>query len=172
MEWKKNSEELIKEGYRQIVKREYSMPDGSTHDFEIIIAKQTAVIIGITTKNNIVLAEQYRPGPEKTLRELPGGAVDPGETIATAAAREFLEETGYTGDFAYIGSHYEGAYSTCVRNVFVAKNCHKIADPKSDDTEFIEPLEMSLPEFRQHLRSGELTDVSAGYMALDYLKLL
>ncbi len=31
---------------------------------------------------------------------------------------------------------------------------------------------MSLEDFRNHLRSGELTDVEIGYLALDHLGLL
>ncbi len=36
----------------------------------------------------------------------------------------------------------------------------------------MEVVEVSLEEFRDHLRSGQLTDVELGYLALDHLKLL
>ena len=35
----------------------------------------------------MLIAEQYRPGPERIMAELPGGAVDPGESLADGAAR-------------------------------------------------------------------------------------
>ncbi len=54
----------------------------------------------------------------------------------------------------------------------MAKNCKKVKEPKREFDEFMEIVEMSLEEFREHLRSGQLSDVELGYLALDHLKLL
>jgi hypothetical protein len=58
--------------------------------------------------------------------------------------------------------------------VFIAKNCIKVSEPRTteEDEKFVEIIEMSLEDFRKHLRSGQLTDVESGYLALDYLGLL
>lgn len=40
---------------------------------------------------------------------------------------------------------------------------------KLDHGEFIQVIEVSLDEFRAHLRAGSLTDVETGYLCLDYL---
>jgi hypothetical protein len=47
-----------------------------------------------------------------------------------------------------------------------------VQEQQTDQDEFIEVVEMSLEEFRNHLRSGELTDIGTGYLGLDFLKLL
>ena len=45
----------------------------------------------------VLLAARGRP-PLKTLWSLPGGLVEPGETLAEAALRELMEETGIRAD--------------------------------------------------------------------------
>jgi 8-oxo-dGTP pyrophosphatase MutT (NUDIX family) len=53
-------------------------------------------IVAITTDDELVLVRQYRHGVGKWVSELPGGVADPEDiSLAEAAARELLEETGY-----------------------------------------------------------------------------
>ena len=51
----------------------------------------------------LLIRHTYLPG-----WQFPGGGVDPGETIESAARREVLEETGYrvTGDMALLGIYH------------------------------------------------------------------
>ena len=170
--WKKLKQEPIKTGYRKIIRKTFEMPDGKTADFDIKDEGQVVCVLALTPEKNVLLVQQYRPGPEKVLLELPGGGIEAGETPAQAAARELLEETGFAGELKLVGSSFECAYSSIYRHNFVATNCRKIQDQNLDATEFAEVVEMSLPDFRAHLRSGELTDVEVGYLGLDFLKLL
>ena len=59
-----------------------------------------------------------------------------------------------------------------VRHCFVAKNCKQVKDPVQSPTEQTEVVMIPLSEFRNLLRSGEMTDIEVGYLGLDYLKLL
>jgi ADP-ribose pyrophosphatase len=90
------------------------------------------------------------------------------------AEDELLEETGYKGKIEFAGTAVHDAYSSKIRHVFIAKNCIKVSEPRTteEDEKFVEIIEMSLEDFRKHLRSGQLTDVESGYLALDYLGLL
>ena len=119
-----------------------------------------------------MLTKQFRPGPEKILLKLPGGFKEKDENAEEAIKRELLEETGYTGNFELVTTSFVDAYSDTVKYNFIAQNCHKIEGQNLDKSEHIEIIETSLQEFRQHVRSGKLTDIATGYLGLNHLKLL
>ena len=170
--WRKLDERPIRDnGWRRIIARRYRLPDGSEREFEIKAEGDTAVVLALTQEHKVVLLREFRPGPEQELLELPGGAVDPGEKPDAAARRELLEETGYRGDVSYMGTMADCAYSTRERHVFAATNCVSVAEPTDEDA-VLEIVHVTLPEFRDHLRTGRLTDVGPGYLALDRLGLL
>lgn len=172
LSWKKIKEESYRAGWRKMIKKTFILLNGTEADYDIKDEGRTICGLVLTTENKVLLMKVFRPGPEKVLMELPGGFVNKDEELIDAAKRELLEETGYTGDFELVGNCIDDAYSNCVRHCFVAKNCKKIQEPKWEEDEKCELMELSLEDFRVHLRSGQLTDVEIGYMALDFLGLL
>ncbi|MFX0050086.1 MAG: NUDIX hydrolase [Candidatus Hodarchaeota archaeon] len=170
---KLDEEDFIKEDlWLKILKRTYQLPNGQLDDFYVKQEGPATCILALTAEQKVVLVKQYRPGPDEILLELPGGCINEEELPETAARREFLEETGYSGDFQFIGTSLDCAYSTMIRYNFVATQCYKVRDKQLDDTEFVKVVEMPLEDFRNHLRSGKLTDVETGYLGLDFLGLL
>lgn len=170
--WEKISEENYKAGFRKMIKRKYKLPDGRIDEYDIKDDGPVVCLLAVTADQKIILAKQFRPGPEKVLLELPGGLVDLGEKPEKAIKREFLEETGYTGEFHFINTCWTDGYSNRLTYNFVAKNCKKIQVPSNDENEFIEVIELPLPEFKQLLQSGELTDAKTAFYGLEYLKLI
>jgi len=96
--WQKLSEGLSYAGFRQVVTRRFRLPDGREADFDVVANPDTVAVVALTEAGEVILVREYRPGPETLLYELPGGAVDDGETPLEAARRELAEETGYEGD--------------------------------------------------------------------------
>ena len=171
--WKEISRQQAYKKYsRKIDEVIFELPDGSTSDFYVKTEGPASSILALTSDNNVVLVKQFRVGPKEVLDELPGGFVDPNEDPKETARREFIEETGYDGDFEFVGTCLDDAYSTMERYCYVAKNCKKVGEPQNTQTEQTEVVLLPLDEFRKRLRAGRMTDVEVGYMGLDHLNLL
>ena len=159
-------------GYLPVSVRRYRLPDMSIAEWDIFGDRRSVAVVAITPENSVVLARQFRPGPGRILNELPGGYVEDDEDIADAAASELREETGYAGDITIVGTSWLAAASRTERFVALARDARRVAAPRNDDGEFCEVVLVSLSDFREHLRSGQLTDVDLGYLALDHAGLL
>lgn len=171
--WQKISRETVFEKYgRKIEKVNYKLPDDKVSDFYIKNEGIAAGILAITKDNRVIVVEEFRPGPNEVLLEMPGGFVDLNEKPEDTIARELLEETGYKGNIQFVTRTLDDAYSTMDRYCFVATDCEKISEPKPSDKEFVRVKLISIEEFRQNLKSGRMTDVEVGYLCLDHLNLL
>jgi ADP-ribose pyrophosphatase len=159
----------VHDGYRRVLNRTFELPDGGSAEFEVVDLQDSVVVLALTADAHVVLARQFRPGPEEVLLELPGGVVDDGYSAVEAARAELIEETGYEGELQLAGTMLVSAYATKTKHVFVGENCVRTREPAE---KFIEPVLVTLPQFREHLRRGRLTDTDGGYRALDFLGLL
>lgn len=74
---------------------EQELFDGTTTTFERLTRNDYAYVIGVLPDKNILLIKDEQPDREPVLTPA-GGKVEPGESPAEAATREFKEETGYT----------------------------------------------------------------------------
>lgn len=91
--WELLGERILLDGFRRVLSRRYRMPSGEESDWEILDGGRTVAVVAVAEDGRVVVVRQFRPGPARVLLELPGGCVDPGESIVEAAARELLEET-------------------------------------------------------------------------------
>lgn len=172
--WEKLSEEPIKVGYKHVTRKLFKLPNGTEAEYTTWYKAGLVSVatVAVTSLGKIVIAKQYRPGPELLMYELPGGGVEPGEDLAVAAARELLEETGFASDepFVAIGKNCADAYTNNINHYFVAKNCYKQDEQQLDDTEFIEVVELDPSELLIHARNGLVSDAPALLFAAEYLQ--
>ena len=159
-------------GRRAVVAKTFRMPDGSQAVFTVTgdASGRAAACVALTPRQTAVLAEQYRPGPERLMMELPGGGVDPGEALADGAARELAEETGYVPEeLTYLGEMRYDAYSGGSRHYFLATGCERRQDQDLDPAEFITVHEVPLGELVTLAMAGAMTDPGGVLLALPYL---
>ena len=79
--------------------------NGKTFDRLVLESVDWVNVVALDAQGRSLMIRQYRFGVGYNTLETPGGMVDPGEDSKTAAARELLEETGYTSN----SWHYLGA---------------------------------------------------------------
>ncbi|MEC9442479.1 MAG: NUDIX hydrolase [Myxococcota bacterium] len=117
-------------------------PDKNTEaDFWWVSPPDWVNILAITPEDGIVLVRQYRHGTDEITLEIPGGAVDPGESMPEAAARELREETGYTC------AYWEQIGQIDVNPAFMTNRCTTFLGVNAtltDDTDFDEHEELSV----------------------------
>jgi ADP-ribose pyrophosphatase len=69
------------------------------HDFYVIDSVNWVNVVALTSKDELIMVEQYRHGSETVELEIPGGMMDSIDASPEATAiRELKEETGYAGE--------------------------------------------------------------------------
>ena len=159
-------------GRRAIVAKTFRMPDGSQTVFTVTgdASSRAVACVALTPRQTAVLAEQYRPGPERLMMELPGGGVEPGESLAGGAARELAEETGYLPEeLIYLGEMCYDGYFGGSRHYFLATGCDQRQEQQLDPAEFVTVGEVALGELVRLAMTGGMTDPGGVLLALPYL---
>ncbi len=172
-DWKKTSEETVYQGYRNIIRKTFLLPNEQECAFDVISVPSFVTVGAITNNKEIILVEQYRPGPEQLIVSFPEGRIDPGEAPPAAAERELLEETGYQAQAIQFIKAIPAAYTNQLKHCFVAWGCEAVKPQSLDETEFINVFTVSIEEFRELLRNPTATNFSsidAGYLMLDFLE--
>lgn len=144
--------ELLLHPRMPIVEDEVKLPNGKTISY-IRSAPATAhsvAVIAVNDASEVLLQREYSYPPDEVMWQLPGGAIEEGEDIATAAMRELSEESGYTAeDCKVIGFFYtDNRRSDRRQYVVVARGIREESRP-ADPEEFIESHWVSVDKVKR-----------------------
>jgi len=173
--WKRVEPTIVsKIGHRSVISKAFKLPNGKTKNFETNYDEQSqaVAILALTTGNMAIVCRQFRPGPEMLMDELPGGYVDDGEALDSAARRELLEETGFKpGKLTHLGVMHYSAYDNLEWHCFLAVDCELSEEEASlDGTEFVELRFITIEELLANARAGKMTDPGAVLLAYEELQ--
>ncbi|MBO0349902.1 NUDIX hydrolase [Phormidium pseudopriestleyi FRX01] len=177
--WKQLRSRLVFDNqWCKVRQDEIELPTGEIiDDFFINVRPDIALVVPVTTHQEIVFVRQYRHGVGEILLELPAGAFNPeNEKAEAAAAREMTEETGYhCPNLIELATLYDNPVKdTNAIHIFLGKDAEKLGQQILDITEEIEVVLVPVEKVLEKIIQGEICvsgSVAAVFLALNHLKI-
>lgn len=165
---------LSREQIFRVVKDLVSLPDDTMATRELVF-HNGGVAVAPISGDKLVLVGQYRKAFEKFIYEVPAGKLEADELgdPKAAALRELEEETGYTAEqLVEITSFYgTPSFSSEKTYLYFPSGLTKVENPRpKDEGEFLEMIEVTLPEAKTMIEEGQICDVKT-IMAVWYWEL-
>lgn len=157
------------------LRRDRFLINGRVVEKEIVEHRPSVGILAVVDdkEDSLILVEQYRRAPDRTLLEIPAGKIEDGETPGQAALREMDEEIGYyPGRLRpFLKWYLAPGYDTELMHLFVATGLEKIKEKqrsKMDDDENIVARRVKLSSAVKKCFNGEIIDAKSIAAILAY----
>ena len=121
----------------------------------------SVIIIAINSHGDLLVQREYSHPTHKVLWQLPGGSMQKGEEIITAAQRELSEESGYASHTSKVlGFFYTNNRRTSKKQHVVL--CHDLYEHKlqEDEDEVIESTWITIKNVRQMITDGKIENIN------------
>lgn len=162
--WQKLREKVHLISYRTVVAKTFLMPDGTEDEWGVFGDKDRVTVVALTSKLEVIVARQFRPGPEIFFDEIPGGCIEQGQTPEVAVRHELSEETGYNvGELTSLTNSAipEDSYSQTMCYRFLATNCipsEFTPTPPQGHDKYIETKLISIDQLINNVYQGKVSD--------------
>lgn len=121
---------------------------------------EVSVVVLAKQDDQLLLIRQYRAPVDDFVIQLPGGGVDHGEDLESAARREMLEETGCScGKLHYLGRLYPASWRCNeIAHVYYTNEVISQAEQQLEGYENIDIIWMSVKDCLRQIKENELQD--------------
>lgn len=156
-----NQQVLVTDPWLEVYENEYELPDGSRLDkYHALRERDGVVIVALTSNQDILLVQQYRPGIDALVHELPAGFLEDGESDALERAmKELAEETGYVAtEWQSLGTLHDAPHRIKkTTHGFLALDVRHATEQHQDQTEFVRYKRVPLIKALQMIEADEIT---------------
>lgn len=135
-------------------------PDGSHTEHEVVRGPDAAGMVVIDPERGILMIWRHRFLPDTWGWEIPGGAIDEGESPAEAARREFYEESGWVvrGETRLLSRHHPSVgLVNQTFSIFAADGAELVGVPP-DANEAVRVEWRTVDDVVADLRAGQISD--------------
>lgn len=153
-------EELYRGGIFTLTGHRVELPDGGEGRRDVVNHHGGACVAALDGEGRILLVRQYRFAAQRELLEIPAGKLEPGEDPEETAARELIEETGFSA--ARLVKLTEllptPAYCTEVIHLYEGYGLTRVGGQQLDRDEFLDVEAVPLGKALEMVLAGKLPD--------------
>lgn len=158
-----SSKSLLKHPRLEVSEDKVRLPNGKTSNYlrHAPTKSHSVVIIAIDSQQRVLIQKEYSYPPDKIMWQLPGGSIEPNESVKKAALRELAEESGYSAKKTKIIGHYytHNRLSDQKQYVVICQNLFEKSLP-ADADEFIDNYWFTKTELLQKIAKGGFNNIN------------
>lgn len=165
----KTSTVLAKLFGKALVQETWIKPNGEEEVYGMIEQKDWVVVLGVTTDNQVIVVNEFKPGRSDFGDELPAGtSIGSDDTWNKIAMRALQNEAGHSaGELINLGKYFMATRNSHTKvSMVLALRCVQDGEPAAKEAEEIKWRLEPLTTWVTRVQTGEITEWSAALCTL------